>query len=82
MSSQMIIRIDDDMKNQLAKLSQAEGKNTSQVVRELIEAYIRERDIGSYVEDLWMRIGKRLKARRVSPVKIRKAILDTRADKK
>ena len=41
------------------KLSMAktEGKNASQVVRELMETYITERDVAAHVDGLWARIG-------------------------
>jgi len=47
MSTQMIIRIDDEVKNRLNKLARLEGKTTSAMVRELIEKYIKERDIST-----------------------------------
>jgi predicted DNA-binding protein len=60
----MIIRIDSEIKEKVSKLARQEGKTTSQVVREMIEEYVRERDISSYVDDLWERIGKKLKTRK------------------
>jgi predicted DNA-binding protein len=74
MSTQMIIRIDDEVKNRLNKLARMEGKTTSEMVRGLIEEYIRERDISSYVGDLWDRTGKKLKTKGVTPATIEKAI--------
>ena len=82
MTSQMIIRLDSETKTRLKKLAQAEGKNTSQVVRELIEDYIQNRDMGSYIDDLWCRIGKKLKARKVGIDEIERAIHESRASKK
>ncbi|MBI5640930.1 MAG: CopG family transcriptional regulator [Nitrospirae bacterium] len=78
MSTQMLIRIDDEVKNRLTKLARLEGKTTSEMVRELIEERIKERDIGAYVDDLWNRIGKKLKAKRVTPAAIEKAIKASR----
>ena len=79
MSKQMLIRIDAALKEKLAKLSKAEGKNSSQVVRELIESYICERDISGYIDGLWNRIGKRLESQRVKPADIRRAIKKSRS---
>ena len=62
MSTQMIIRIDDTVKAKFAKLAKAEGKTTSHVVRELIEDYVQDRDMGGYVDDLWNRIGANMTA--------------------
>jgi predicted DNA-binding protein len=81
MSKQMIIRIDDATKSKFAKLARSEGKNTSQVVRKLIENYIQEYDISSYIDDLWNRVGKKLTSRGATPGKIKKAIRKVRAEK-
>jgi predicted DNA-binding protein len=78
MSAQMLIRIDAEVKNRLNKLARLEGKTTSEMVRELIEERIKERDIGAYVDDLWNRIGKKLKAKGVTPAAIEKAIKASR----
>jgi len=78
MGTQMIIRIDPDIKNRLSKLARVEGKTTSQKVRELIEDYIKERDIGLYIDDLWDRIGKKLKSKGVKPKDITMAIRESR----
>jgi predicted DNA-binding protein len=75
MSTQMIIiRIDDEVKNRLNRLARNEGKTTSEMVRGLIEEHIKERDIGSYIDDLWGRIGRKLKSKGVTPAAIDKAI--------
>lgn len=82
MTTQMILRLDLNTKAKLTKLAQAEGKNTSQVVRELIEDYIQDRDMGSYIDGLWDGIGKKLKARNVGDKEIEQAIHDTRSSKR
>lgn len=74
MTNQMIIRINPAVKDKLNKLARAEGKATSQVVRELLEDYIKERDISAYVDDLWDRIGGKLRSKRVKPRDINSAI--------
>ncbi len=82
MSTQMIIRIDDEVKNRLSKLARLEGKTTSEMVRELIEEYIKERDISAYIDDLWDRIGKKLKSKGATPAAINKAIKVTRKEQR
>ncbi len=74
MSTQMIIRIDDKVKKRLNKLARIEGKTMSEMVRELIEEYIKERDIGRYIDDLWERIGKKLKSKNVTTATIDRAV--------
>ena len=78
---QMIIRIDPELKDKLAKLARIEGKNTSQLVREVIENYINERDISAYVDDLWKRIGNKLESKGIKSKDIDKAIKDARKSK-
>ena len=53
----------------------------SEVVRELIEGYVRDRDISSYIDDLWERVGDKLAARRVKRQDIQRAIREVRARK-
>ncbi len=78
METQMIIRIDPDLKGRLSRLARAEGKTTSQMVRELIRDYVKERDIGAYIDGLWDRIGEKLAARGVRPADIKKIVAATR----
>ncbi len=78
MTNQMIIRIKPDVKDKLNKLARVEGKTTSQMVRELIEEYIKERDIGAYIDDLWDRIGRKLSSRGVKLKDIKSAIKEAR----
>jgi len=74
MTTQMVIRIDDEVKNRLNRLARSEGKTTSEIVRTLIEEHIKERNIGAYIDDLWGRIGRKLKSKGVTPAVIDKAI--------
>ncbi len=78
MTNQMIIRIKPDVKDKLNKLARVEGKTTSQMVRELIEDYIKERDISAYIDDLWDRIGRKLSSRGVKLKDIKSAIKEAR----
>jgi len=81
MKTQMIIRIDSEIKNRFNKLARVEGKTTSQMVRELIEDYIKERDIGVYIDDLWGRIGGKLKSRGIRERDINRAIREARKNR-
>lgn len=81
MSTQMIVRIEPRLKNKVNRFAKAEGKTTSEVVRELLEDYVRSRDIGAYIDDLWDRIGKKLKTKRVGPDEIQRIIKEVRGRK-
>jgi len=81
MTTQMIVRVNPDLKNKVNTLAKAEGKSVSEVVRELLEDYVKSRDIGLYVDDLWQRIGDKLISRKVGPKEIKRAIQEVRAKK-
>lgn len=77
----MIVRIDPKLKTKVSNLAKAEGKRVSEVVRELLEDYVRDRDIGSYVDSLWSRIGSKIAARGVTLKDVARVIKEVRAKK-
>ena len=79
MTTQMIVRINPELKNKVNSLAKAEGKSVSEVVRELLEDYVKNRDIGLYIDDLWQRIGNKLTSRKIGPKDINRAIKEVRA---
>jgi len=79
MTTQMIVRINPELKNQVNNLAKAEGKSVSEVVRELLEDYVKNRDVGLYIDDLWQRIGDKLTSRKIGPKEINRAIKEVRA---
>ena len=81
MNTQMIVRIDPELKAKLNSFARSEGKTASQVVRELLEAYVKDRDISAYVDDLWNRVGNKLKTEGSGPDDIQRIIDDVRAGK-
>ena len=81
MSNQMIIRIDPELKDRVGALAKAEGKTMSEVVRELLKEYIRQRDISGYIDDLWDRIGTRMRRKGADRSRVNKAISQVRAGK-
>ena len=81
MTTQMIVRINPELKNKVNSLAKAEGKSVSEVVRELLEDYVKNRDIGLYVDDLWQRISDKLISRKIGPKEIQRAIQEVRAKK-
>jgi len=80
-STQILVRIEPDLKKKVNRFAKAEGKTTSEVVRELLEDYVRSRDIGAYVDDLWDRTGKKLKSKRMGPDEIQRIIKEVRGRK-
>ncbi len=78
MTTQMIIRLDPGLKDKVSKLAKKEGKSLSGLVRELLEKYTKERDVGSYIDNLWDRIGKKLSENNMTTYDIDKAIKEVR----
>jgi len=80
MSTQIIIRVEFDLKNKFSRIAKMEGKTVSQVVRELMEDYIKERDIGAYIDDLWKRTGDKLASKGIGQDEIENSIRDARRE--
>lgn len=78
MKTQMIVRIDPDLKAKVNNFAKIEGKSVSEVVRELLEEYVKNRDIDSYIDNLWERIGGKLTSKGVCPKDVTRAIRDVR----
>ncbi len=78
MTTQMIIRVEPGLKNKISQLAKSEGKNLSQLVRELLENYTKERDMGAYIDNLWDKIGCKLSENNISDSSIEDAIREVR----
>ena len=79
MATQMIIRVEPDLKDKVSKFAKAEGKNLSELVRELLINYTKERDISTYIDDLWDRIGQNFSQNNISETDIEEAIKQVRS---
>ena len=81
MGAQMIIRVDPELKERVSALAKAEGKNVSEVVRELLKAYIKERDLSGYIDDLCNRIGGKMRKKGMDRRRVNEVIRQVRAEK-
>jgi predicted DNA-binding protein len=79
MGSQMLIRIDDETKERFYRLARMEGKSASEKIREMIEDYIAKTDISHVIDNLWSRIGLKIKDKGFREGDIEKMIQDARA---
>jgi hypothetical protein len=82
MGDQILIRMDPALKEQLAKVAKMEGKTSSEVIRALVEDYLRQRDVGAYVNSLWDRLGKDFKARKLTARDVTAAVKASRKARK
>ena len=78
MTVQMLIRISSESKENLTRMARIEGKSTTQVVREIIDEYILDHDIGIYIDDLWSRIGSKLKSKGIQSKDISEMVRQVR----
>lgn len=75
----MIIRVEPGLKNKVSQLAKAEGKNLSELVRELLLKYTKERDMSAYIDNLWDRIGQNFSQNSISEAEIENAIKQVRS---
>ncbi len=82
MSSQLIVRIDSELKEKVGQIAYHEGKTTSLVVRELLAEYVKSRDISGYIDDLWKRTGRKLGDAGAGQGDVEKTIAEVRRKRK
>ena len=78
--TQVLIKLPPELKNKVKLLANKEGKNFSMIVRELLENYIKQRDIESHIDNIWEKIGNELK--QIEPEKIDELIHKIRKEKR
>jgi len=81
MTSQILIRVDKELKDQFQRLSRIEQKSVNEKIRELIEEYVREHDMEAAMKRLWDEIGQSLKRKGYRTSDVDKMIRKVRAGK-
>ena len=81
MANQLIVRIDPELKMKASRLAKRDGKNLSEVIRDLLESYVKKRDIGAYIDQLWNRIGDKIAEKGITEDDIESIIQDVRKNK-
>ena len=81
MTTQMIIRIDEALKKRATAAAKAEGRNISEVVREMLEEYVVNRDLGGVIDDIWGRAENRIRKAGFSASDVNGVIRKVRAGK-
>ncbi|MCF8085084.1 MAG: ribbon-helix-helix domain-containing protein [Deltaproteobacteria bacterium] len=79
MTTQMIVRLDPELKARVNHFAKVEGKNVSEVVRDLLEDYVKTRDIGAYIDTLWDRIGAKATSAGSDAKDVQRIIREVRA---
>ncbi len=74
MGSQLIVRMDPKTKKRFYELARMEGKTASAKVREMVESYISTADVSLVVDDLWDRIGIKMRAAKTTQADVAAAV--------
>ncbi len=81
MGTQLVVRIDEETKKKFIRVVHMEGKSASEKIREMVTDYLAENDLPSVIDDLWERIGTKLRKKGVTEKDIEKTIREVRAAK-
>ncbi len=79
MVTQVLIRVDKELKDRFQRLSRMEQKSVNEKVRELMEDYVKEHDIEAGLKSLWDEIGQSLRKKRHKASDVNKRIKEVRA---
>lgn len=63
MEEQLFVRIDKETKAAFMELARQEGKTASEVIRQMVDQYIKERDMSVYLSRLMDRMSERVQGR-------------------
>lgn len=78
--AQLTVQIDDSTKDQLETLALREGRSTQDVVRDLVQQYVRDRDRSTALRHLWDRMQTKAEASGTPPEGIDQAIRTVREE--
>jgi predicted DNA-binding protein len=78
MATQLVIRIDPEVKEKLMKLARVEGKTASDKVREMVTEYVAQSDLSAIVDDLWVRISNKIRKQGVTTRDVDRTIAQVR----
>ena len=81
MTSQILVRVDKDVKDKLQRLSRFEHKSVNEKLRELMKDYVEEHNIENAMKGLWNEIGSSLKTKGYKVSDVEKTIRKVRSGK-
>lgn len=79
MVSQILIRVDKELKDKFRRLSRTEQKSVNEKVRELMEEYVKDHDMEAAMRSLWDEIGQSLREKGSKASDVNKMIKEVRA---
>jgi len=79
MVSQILIRVDKELKDKFRRLSRTEQKSVNEKVRELMEEYVKDHSMEAAMKSLWDEIGQSLRKKGYKALGVNKVIKEARA---
>lgn len=80
MTSQVLVRVDNDIKDKFQRLSRFEHKSVNEKLRELMKDYVEEHNIEGTMKGLWSEIGGSLKKKGFKVSDVEKTIRKVRSE--
>ncbi len=81
MVSQILIRVDKDLKDKFQRLSRMEQKSVNEKLRELMGEYVRDHNMEAAMRSLWDEIGESLTKKGYKASDVNKMIKEVRKDR-
>ena len=81
MTSQILVRVDKELKEKFQRLTGIERKSVNEKVRELMEEYVREHSMESAMKNIWEEIGRSMKKKGYKESDVDKMIKKVRSAK-
>jgi len=78
MVSQILIRVDRELKDKFQRLSRTEQKSVNKKIRELMEDYVKDHSMEPAMRSLWDEIGQSLKRKGYKASDVNKMIREVR----
>ncbi len=81
MASQILIRVDKELKQKFQRLSKLENKSVNEKIKELMDQYVQEHDMESALRRLWSEIGSSLKKKGYKAKDVERIIREVRSER-
>ncbi len=81
MTSQILVRVDKDLKDKFRRLSGTERKSVNEKLRELMEEYVKEHSLAPAMKSLWDEVGLSMKKKGYKASDVEKMIRKVRSTK-
>ncbi|MFH1995181.1 MAG: hypothetical protein ABIJ24_05770 [Nitrospinota bacterium] len=81
MASQILVRVDNELKEKFQRVSGIERKSVNEKLRELMEEYVRDHSMESAMKNLWDDIGRSMKKKKYKESDVEKMIRKVRTVK-